>query len=237
MGDADLDPNVPGAITSGIDPNTLITRTIAFVKEQLPAWRDHPDRAREEAERRLNSQLCKFLNSQARHFFPMANFHHEEPQGRRWSVDLSASPAELICADLYGRSLFEPFLVFEAKRLPAPSARREREYVTGYEDRSGGIQRFKLRLHAINHETAAMIGYVQKGQLAAWLPAINGWISELVGVLSRDGCTWLESEQLTDYQEDARNGTASCFSRHPRCGHTPADPIDLYHLWVLMFGS
>ena len=95
----------------------------------------------------------------------------------RWSVDLSAS--------LHGHSLFEPFLVFEAKRLPTPTARREREYVTDSKDPTGGIQRFKLQLHAPNHETAAMIGYVQKGQLAAWLPAINGWISELVGVRRR----------------------------------------------------
>jgi hypothetical protein len=237
MGDAQREATAPGSITRGIERDTLEKQTIAFVKDQLATWRDHPDRVSEQAEEKLNAQLCKFLNIQARRIFPMAHFHHEERQAGRARVDISASPTELISAALYADSIFEPFLVLEAKRLPAPAAGREREYVTGYEARSGGIQRFKLGLHAPNHETAVMIGYVQKGALAAWLAKINGWIAELVEANATDGCVWHAGEELVDYEEDDLRGTARSLSRHQRHGDPPGNRITLYHLWVSMFAK
>jgi hypothetical protein len=119
---------------------------MAFVERQLPAWRDDKSRQYVESEEDLNAQLCKYLNDCARDGFPMAMFHHEEKQGARRRVDLSALPTgKAIRAAIYA-SIYDPFLVLEGKRLPAPSAAREREYITGLDERSGGVQRFRNHL-------------------------------------------------------------------------------------------
>ncbi len=63
-----------GRITSGIEKSRLALQTINFVRQQLPAWRDDPDRRHEKSEPRLNLQLCKFLERRARNDFPMVQF-------------------------------------------------------------------------------------------------------------------------------------------------------------------
>ncbi|MCI0613680.1 hypothetical protein L0244_11890, partial [bacterium] len=137
-----------GEIKFGIDQDTLDMKTIGFVREQLPEWRDDPDRSAEQSEDKLNLQLCKFLDSRARNAFPMVRFDHEEYQSDRRRVDLSASSVETIPIRARLHSIYDPILVFECKRLPAPSHDREKEYVTGgIQHKNGGIQRFKLRLH------------------------------------------------------------------------------------------
>jgi len=65
-----------GKITSGIIPDQTIQRTLAFVYQHLPVWRDDPNRPAEESEKKLNLQLCKFLDSQSRSSFPMVCFSH-----------------------------------------------------------------------------------------------------------------------------------------------------------------
>jgi hypothetical protein len=51
-----------GQITSGLrEQDNLAQKTISFVYQQLPSWRDDPERIFEESERKLNSQLCDFL--------------------------------------------------------------------------------------------------------------------------------------------------------------------------------
>jgi hypothetical protein len=84
------------------------------------------------------------------------------------------------------RTIYDPFLVFEGKRLPAPSKAREREYVSGGTAYSGGIQRFKRGLHGATVEQAAIVGYVQDDGFAQWLTRINSWISDEVVQPRRD---------------------------------------------------
>ncbi len=210
-------------------------RTIEFVAAQLPFWCDDDTRPLVEAEELLNSQLCKFLEARARSQFPMAFFHHEEHQGKRRRVDISAAPPpEAIEAAIYHKSMYDPFLVFEGKRIPAPSATREREYVTGFAERSGGIQRFKLALHGAAHDTAVMIGYVQANELAHWRATINRWIVNLE--ISGDDvtCNWTTGDALQALREDSAARTSRCESRHARTAGREADEIRLVHLWVRM---
>src|SRR5258706_2766108 len=82
-----------GQITSGLATNTLADKTLEFVRDELPNWRDDPTRPAEESEERLNAQLCKFLNVASRQNFPMVYFHHEENQTRNRSIDFSALPS------------------------------------------------------------------------------------------------------------------------------------------------
>lgn len=134
-----------GKITSGLVLDTLALKTIDFVYTQLPAWRDDPDRLDEESENKLNLQLCKFLNSHARNDFPTVFFQHEEYQSGRTIVDISALPIKTSTIGARTYTIYDPIVVLEGKRLPAPSLDREKEYVTGgIQHKSGGIQRFKL---------------------------------------------------------------------------------------------
>jgi hypothetical protein len=229
---------LPGAVSVGHisegPTSSLVDRTLDFVSQELAAWRDDPDRTAEDAEERLNAQLCKYLNVAASDRFPMVYFHHEEKQTRTRRVDISALPKKGIVLGITYHSIYEPFLVLEAKRLPAPSSDREREYVTGRPKQAGGIQRFKLSLHGARQSKAAIIGYVQSGTLQEWLARINEWIGTEVENQNVSGEIWSITEQLLDFKEDTGSRTASSSSAHPRTNGAASPEIKLRHLWVAM---
>ncbi|MCK4851510.1 MAG: hypothetical protein KAS86_00195, partial [Candidatus Omnitrophica bacterium] len=204
-----------------------------FIQQQLPIWRDDTNRSDEQSEDKLNLQLCKFLDSHARHILPMVRFDHEEYQTGRRSVDLSASPAKSIFFEAKSYTIYDPVLVIECKRLPAPRSSREKEYVTGptTEKISGGVQRFKLGLHGAKLNLAAIIGYVQDHSACHWHKKINEWISELVSNPIGDGCIWAANETLEPLEEDKERGIANCRSVHRR---TFGNKIELHHLWITM---
>jgi hypothetical protein len=155
-----------GAITFGISPDTQITKTIEFVHQQLPIWRDDATRSPETIENKLNSQLAKFLSAKARTFFPSIQFEHETYQTGKRSIDMSASFTEPAYIGAKSFSIYDPFLVFECKRFTTEfPADRKREYLTGEDPAkiSGGIQRFKHGLHGKDHSITAMIGIYPAG--------------------------------------------------------------------------
>ena len=227
-----------GKITSGIT-TTLSKKTIEFVYSMLTEWRDDPDRPVEEAEPRLNLQLCKFLTSRKiRDLYPMVSFIHEEYQNSRRSVDLSALPTERTLIDAKQYSIYDPFLVFECKRLPAPEKRRAREYVTGGKDETtGGIQRFKIGAHGAKLNQAVMIGYIQKSSPKAWHDNINKWITELAKGKMEDACDWNTNEALKLLNEDNSKGLANYWSLHNRTNSKLSSKIKINHLWVVMHGN
>lgn len=227
---------ITGKITFGLALGTLVSKTIDFVQEQLPFWRDDPNRPDEQSENKLNLHLCKFLDVKARNEFPLIRFDHEEYQFGLRSVDISVSPVTevTIGASLY--TIYDPVVVFECKRLPAPSHDREKEYVTGgIEHKNGGIQRFKLGLHGANHDIAALIGYIQERSACEWYEEINKWIVELSSGTIADVCVWDKSEVLERLEEDSSRCIANCRSTHNRSGSAKSDKILIRHLWIKMY--
>ena len=222
-----------GQISDGpID--ALLDRTLEFVHEELARWRDDPDRAPVEAEEHLNAQLCKYLNVAATHRFPMVLFCHEEKQTGTRRVDISAVPTSgRFIAQTY-HTIYDPFLVFEGKRLPAPSRDREKEYVTGGTEKCGGIQRFKLGLHGAQQETAAIIGYIQRGKLETWRNQINEWICQLANETTILEEQWLSDEQLSELEADYERRVARASSRHRRVANAVSSEIRIRHLWIVM---
>ena len=212
----------------------LIDRTVDFVRSELAGWRDDPDRAAEEAEERLNAQLCKYLNVAASHRFPMVKFSHEEKQTGTRRVDMSALPSDGGFVGETYYSIYDPLLVFEGKRLPTPPRKRQREYVTGGSDKSGGIQRFKLALHGALQATGVMVGYIQKADSVAWISLINQWIRDLAATGGESDETWSEDELLADFSKDASLRTASASSECARSSTAVSSRIKLRHLWVEM---
>ncbi len=226
-----------GRITAGIQPGTLVAKTTEFIRQQLPRWRDDPTRPVEQAETKLNIQMCMFLEARARNDFPMACFYHEFPQTGRHRVDVAASPSEMMVIEARTYSIYEPFLVLEGKRLPAPSTDRQMEYVTGRDRKDGGIQRFKLGLHGAMLQVAVMIGYMQEGSARQWHRTINSWISALVAGTVIDGCRWKARERLGPLHENKRDRIGACCSEHERSGSVASDTIQLQHLFIEMHGG
>jgi hypothetical protein len=230
MGRGKPQPQFLGRITSGISRGELPLKTIAFVREQLPIWRDDPQLMNKESEPDLNVALCKFLDRHAREKFPMVQFFHEEPQGGHRAVDISVSVVE---SKLYSDAL--PFMVLECKRLPPPGQAREKEYVTGDAARKGGgIQRFKLGLYAQRLEVVGIVGYIQGQTAGHWHDRINEWISEFARGGSGDSCVWSDEDKLSDLVGDGSTDTAYCTSTHVRAGKEKTPEIRIHHLWVLM---
>lgn len=222
-----------GRISQG-PTELLVEQTLEFVRRELAGWRDDPDRAAEDAEERLNAQLCKYLNVASNHRFPMIHFSHEEKQTGIRRVDMSALLTMGQFVGLTYHTIYDPILVFEGKRLPAPSPIREREYVTGGEETSGGIQRFKLGLHGANQTIAAIIGYIQQGDASEWERTINNWLRELVGTSACTDEEWLDGEQLSDFMEDTTLRIAMASSVHKRVSTSVSREIQIRHLWVSM---
>jgi len=222
-----------GEITSGLKPRTFQLAIINYIHQQLPIWRDDPDRPLEQSEPKLNSQLSKFLNPQARKNFSMICFNHEEPQYGNRDVDISVLPYEKMIIEAQTYTKYDPVLVIECKRLPARSLDYEKEYVTGTKPnkKSGGIQRFKLGLHGAKHNLAAMIGYIQDRFECDWHATINGWISELVSNPIGDGCVWTANETLNPLTADIKRGVVSYCSLHNRIS---GNKIEIHHLWIVM---
>jgi len=225
-----------GQITSGIDqPDTFALKTITFVFQQLPTWRDDSDRPVERSEDKLNLQLCKFLDTRARNDFPMVRFDHEVYQTGRRSVDLSASLVEKTVIGAWLYTIYDPILVLECKRLPAPSQDREKEYVTGGKERkSGGIQRFKLGLHGADLDIMALVGYVQERSLHHWHRKVNEWISELASGTISDSCVWNADELIEPIDKYISKGLARYRSVHSRTSHKSKNEIQIHHLWIAM---
>jgi hypothetical protein len=221
-----------GSITEG-PTSTLAERTLEFVETELVAWRDDPDRAPEQSEERLNAQLCKFLNVAASEHFPMVLFSHEEKQTGARRVDIAANPRRGIIIGAVYHSIYDPFIVFEGKRLPAPSKDREREYVTGGTKKSGGIQRFKRGLHGAKQETAVIVGYIQEISPASWLSQLNEWIAAEATTSSVEDEQWAEDEPLTGFAHDVVKRSAQSSSKHRR-ENSSTDTIRLRHLWIEM---
>lgn len=222
-----------GRITEG-PTDTLVSRTLEFVSSELPTWRDDPTRAEVEAEEDLNSQLCKYLNVAASERFPMVHFSHEERQTGIRRVDIAALPKHRIILGTTFLSIYDPFLVVEGKRLPAPNKSREREYVTGGSSRLGGIQRFKLALHGAKQTTVAMIGYVQSGTCSEWLTRINQWIIDEVEGEAGTQEKWKSEEILDHFKEEPSLRVAESASIHSRTASAVSPAVNIRHLWVAM---
>ena len=209
--------------------DSLIDQTIDFVWSSLVPWKNDSDCSSDEAEEELNGQFHDFLESRAHHEFPMVFFRHEQRQEGRRKVDLAAKPAQSVVIQGRTYSKYQPIIVIEGKRLPAPAKSREREYVTGGENMSGGIQRFKFGVHGKDHETVIMLGYIQKGTPQDWYGCINSWISDLAESNQGD---WGIKEKLSKFQISCSGASAKSVSVHPRADWCKSRTIRILHFWI-----
>jgi hypothetical protein len=217
-------------------PGTARYALLDFIAEELPRWRDHPERKPETSEVRLTDQLCSHLNSAARISVGWSRIQFrtevpDEAKGAR-AIDLVAKPCGAVLV-IEGRrhTQFHSLLPIECKRLPTPQGkdRDEREYVVTKHGSTGGIQRFKFGHHGAAHRLGAMIAYVQEMTFSHWLGQVNGWIQ---GLSAEADSAWGDSDVLSLLKEDSIIGLCTLHSHHQRKGDI--EECELRHLWIRM---
>ena len=217
-------------------PGTARYALLEFIADELPRWRDHPDRKPETSEPALTDQLCDHLNSAARisDGWSRIQFRTEVRDETRQerAIDLAPKPCGAVLV-IEGRrhSQFDMLLPIECKRLPTPKGadRDEREYVVTATGTTGGIQRFKFGYHGATHKIGAMIGYVQDKTSSHWQSQVNGWIGDLS---AEPDSAWTVADGLQQLKDDVAVGLCTLCSHHERGGELGA--IELRHLWIRM---
>lgn len=217
-------------------PFTAKLGIVGFIADELPRWRDHPDRPKENAETKLTEYLCDHLNSAACQstawsYIQFRTETSDETCGGR-KIDLAVKPlAAAFIIEGRRHSQFDTLFPIECKRLPTPKEkdRDEREYVTTEPGTTGGIQRFKFGYHGAIHTFAAMIAYVQEQSFSDWLSQVNCWIRDLSVRLNS---AWSESDILQSLSDDSATGISTLKSRHRRDGGL--SECELRHLWIRM---
>lgn len=228
--------------SGGIDrdihlPATAKQELVGFIADELPRWRDHPDRPNATAETDLTGYLCDHLNSAAysstvwSHVQFRTETGDETCAGRK--IDLVAKPRGTgLIIEGRRHSQFDALFPIECKRLPTPKDRKqydEREYVITVPGSTGGIQRFKFGHHGAAHTFVAMIAYVQEQTCSHWLDRVNRWILDL----SKDPSSlWSKTDILNLLTDNTPQGTCRLASRHRRVNGL-AD-CELRHLWITM---
>lgn len=215
---------------------TFLHKLLDFIAEELPRWRDDPERPVNTSETALTEYLCDYLSSAARMSsgLDMLQFRTEVTDESRKDrkIDLTAKPCgTTIWIDGLPHTQYDTLLPIECKRLPTPKGkdRDNREYVINGHGTTGGIQRFKAGHHGAAHTLGAMIAYVQEEAPMFWDKCVAEWINELVAT-GEPG--WTEKDLLHLEQNDATLRLASLRSLHTRENGLPE--IELRHLWVEM---
>ena len=230
LADAEHAPPYVGSLRREIQkPSTFRLELIAFIGDELPRWRDRPDRRAETSESTLTSHVCSHMNSAARHStgWDILQFRVEEPDERQRGrkIDLVPAPCDATIT-IEGRSYrdFDSLMPIECKRLPTPPGmgRDEREYVITANGTTGGIQRFKEGLHGAAHRIGAMIAYVQEGTSEIWASQVAAWISALAG--KERGWTTQDLLQMQSRDDSLRLAILSrpCTAQWTRAHRTPS---------------
>ena len=236
-----LSDNAPSICSGRLDkviqlPSTARHELLDFIAEELPRWREHPERPHRESETGLTEHLADHLNSATyqseawSHVQFRCETADELKPGRK--IDLTVKPkAAVIFIDGRRHNQFEALFPIECKRLPTPKEkdRDEREYVITEPGTTGGIQRFKFGHHGATHSFAAMIAFVQENTFSHWRDRVNGWISQLA---IHPGPPWQTTDALHTLRTDAVVRLQMLQSSHQRTGGL--DDIELRHLWIEM---
>lgn len=217
-------------------PSTAKHELVSFICEQLPRWRDHPDRPQKQGETALTEHLCNHLNSAV---YDSETWSHvqfctetadETNAGRK--IDLTAKPrAASITIKGRRHSQFDALFPIECKRLPTPKEkdRDAREYVITEPGTTGGMQRFKFGHHGATHDFVAMIAFVQERSFQHWCDKVNGWVCDLA---QAPNSAWKSEEVLRVVDENRKSKVRSLASKLQRTGKL--DDCEMRHLWVIM---
>ena len=205
---------------------------VDFILDQMPEWRDWPDRPHITSETKLTFQLCMHLNSAAaqREGLDSLCFVTEVPDpvtGGR-TLDLVPLPrGRHIWIANRRHTHFDPLLPIECKRLPTPPRRDKREYLRTAKGSKGGVQRFKNGHHGSSYNLGVLIAYVQTKDVTFWRRSIDRWIRAFARVKLPG---WTNADRLQLDVQDLEKRVVALTSINSRIG--TLTPVRIRHLWI-----
>jgi len=217
-------------------PGTFRNELLGLIADELPNWRDDPERPYNTSETALTEHLCDYLTSVARKApgWDILQFRTEaaDEQMRTRKLDIAPKPCgAVIWIEGRRHTQYDPLLPIECKRLPSPrdANRDEREYVFSKYSSTGGIQRFKLGLHGAGHTVGGMIAYVQEETAAIWDKRVTQWIE---GLIESGELGWTTKDLIELERAIASTRITLFHSSHAR--QNGLSDIKLRHLWIEM---
>lgn len=236
---ADASQNISsGKLTHGVEMDSSIKSVVEFIEIHFTNFSKKVKGEITTSEKSLTDKLCKYFNRNAGKY-PFY-FHHENVEnpdsGKSPQTDIGtlSEKKNLTIGDRnYGE--FDSFFSIEAKRLPTPGHKREKEYVIGHIDSkgdrivNGGIERFKKRIHGKNLKYAAVVSYIQVENANYWFLKINNWIDELI---TSDPNLWKKDDKLIKQYTDLI-GLNKFISKNFRSEVNEQEEfINLFHFWI-----
>ncbi len=210
-------------------PNAQFNSVVDLISLSLPLFAKSALQDEIKSENGLNRRLARFVSNIAAQrelpFIAQPESMEDETSGSSPATDIGI---HLKADDI--ESDPPKVTVFEGKRLSTnlPKHRRK-EYVIGHDKdgkhvKCGGIERFKLSIHAKEFKRAGMIGYVQDGTSENWRTQVNTCIAELS--CQQHNPSWAVQEQLTSLAKNER--VSECSSIVSRVDGN----LHLTHLWI-----
>jgi hypothetical protein len=224
--------NSNGKLSHGIELDSSICAVVEFIEIHFAEFSIKVNGEIATSEKALTDKLCKFLNRNAS-AYPFF-FQHENVEnhasGTSPQIDIGAvSESEQLTIGDRSYGEFDSFFSIEAKRLPTPGQNREKEYVIGHEKPSGGIERFKKRIHGKDLKYAAVIGFIQRENADYWFLNINDWIGELITSFPAQ---WNEDDKLVKNQSELADMDKFTSKNHKEEVNGQEEFINLFHFWI-----
>lgn len=116
-----------------------------------------------------------------------------------------------------------PIFIVEAKRLPAPEKRNQKEYTKGIKN-NGGIERFKIGKHGKGQTECGIIGFIETESFQFWKKEVNTWIQELA--LSDN--SWSKKEVLKEIETKLEFAYLTSIAQRNKSN----DSLLLHHFWI-----
>ncbi len=236
---SDTDLTVSAGRMEGPEPDASILAVVAFVEKLLIRFSKKYAGSTIENEKGLTQQLVLLLNFHANAegcLFRFDKEYMEHPErGDSPQVDIGTitkfERGIVVEAKKYGP--YESFFSLEAKRLGNLGKKRSKEYLIGRFEKkkyinSGGVERFKQRIHGGSLKYGAMIAYVQQNSFHHWHTKINSWIDELIQKRLYSPVSWTRKDKLR--KKYIISATAKFVSVNSR----GSDSVTLFHLWADM---
>ena len=216
-------------VLRGPAPNAQFNSVAELFSLSLPLLAKSVQQDNIKNENGLNRRLARFVSSVADKnglpFIAQPESMEDETSGSSPATDIGI---HLKVDDI--ESDPPKITVFEGKRLSTKLPKhRRKEYVFGHDKdgkhvKCGGIERFKLSIHAKEFKYAGMIGYIQDGIPENWRTQVNACIAELS--CQQHNPSWAVQEQLTSLATNERvSESSSVVSRVD-------GNLYLTHLWI-----
>lgn len=211
--------------------NKSVLNVVLFIKKYLPELKNYKDVFKEDI---LTQKLVLILNRKTNLYIFQTQYIYEN-NGNESRVDIGTflKEEEPIIIDTIKYSDDESFFSIEAKRLDSslPAYRKE-EYVIGriekdkYKD-TGGIERFKKRIHGNDLKYAGLLGYVQSDNFDVWINKINNIIENQIITPNSSDIKWNNNDKLIEIYKDKN-------LREFKSDNIRNDSsfIKIFHLWI-----